>query len=455
MRYFDRFFEIRNNHPGIDDIFAARMSGRYQWPIRVLGRFKTGRECRGFSEGRQISVTFNIDVFRSIPFCRRGTCSSRRFRRNIRRITGEEKKKRQRGRERGRENESKREREGTREKKKKKRNEFSRTESNRLQSFTIVVMIITLKDYWAWCYSRPWYATNTPSFHTRNIELRDVSLCKGRTAPDNAPRGHGKNSANDIISILLHDRGKSRSPVIRMKRRWIILFLSLSLSFLFPFSSEIDNSIPFDRDQKNSKWKVGKKVGEIRESVFQLSLDKKRADIIKSANFTRRFNSSFVKGQNDEIRNRHARPMKMRILSRRRRRIFYFLPRILSLLLWKMLVDRKVKGERFVWIGGHGGINESKFLIRWLVSWKTTEGIPSGVKLFVGQKEFQERETEVGARTVTSTPQWTKNLSKRDEFRVFAIPSPQKFPSSPRARASYRPTYRISIFPLSGGDHDR
>lgn len=28
MRYFDRFFEIRNNHPGIDDIFAARMNGR-------------------------------------------------------------------------------------------------------------------------------------------------------------------------------------------------------------------------------------------------------------------------------------------------------------------------------------------------------------------------------------------------------------------------------------------
>lgn len=54
-------------------------------------------EDAGFSEGRQISVTFNIDVFRSIPLCRR-TCSSRGSRRNIRRITGEEKKKRQRGR---------------------------------------------------------------------------------------------------------------------------------------------------------------------------------------------------------------------------------------------------------------------------------------------------------------------------------------------------------------------
>lgn len=53
-------------------------------------------EDAGFSEGRQISVTFNIDVFRSIPLCRR-TCSSRGSRRNIRRITGEEKKKRQRG----------------------------------------------------------------------------------------------------------------------------------------------------------------------------------------------------------------------------------------------------------------------------------------------------------------------------------------------------------------------
>lgn len=127
MRYFDRFFEIRNNHPGIDDIFAARMSGRYQWPIRVLGRFKTGRECRGFSEGRQISVTFNIDVFRSIPLCRRGTCSSRGSRRNIRRITGEEKKKRQRGRERGRKNESKREKERG---EKKRRRETSFLERN-------------------------------------------------------------------------------------------------------------------------------------------------------------------------------------------------------------------------------------------------------------------------------------------------------------------------------------
>lgn len=124
MRYFDRFFEIRNNHPGIDDIFAARMSGRYQWPIRVLGRFKTGRECRGFSEGRQISVTFNIDVFRSIP---RRSCFSRGSRRNIRRITGEEKKKRQRGRERGRKNESKREKERG---EKKRRRETSFLERN-------------------------------------------------------------------------------------------------------------------------------------------------------------------------------------------------------------------------------------------------------------------------------------------------------------------------------------
>ena len=96
-----------------------------QWPVRVLGRFKTGEDA-GFSEGRQISVTFNIDVF---PLCRR-TCSSRGSQRNIRRITGEEKKKRQRGRggeKKEGEWKQEREREKEREKeKKKKRNEFPR-----------------------------------------------------------------------------------------------------------------------------------------------------------------------------------------------------------------------------------------------------------------------------------------------------------------------------------------
>lgn len=64
------------------------------------------------------------------------------------------------------------------------------------------------------------------------------------------------------------------------------------------------------------------KVGEIRESVFQLSLDKKRLDIIKSANFTHRLNSA----------SRKAKTTKFEIAPRRenanlsRRRILYFSP---------------------------------------------------------------------------------------------------------------------------------
>ena len=155
-----------------------------QWPVRVLGRFKTGEDA-GFSEGRQISVTFNIDVF---PLCRR-TCSSRGSQRNIRRITGEEKKKRQRGRggeKKEGEWKQERERERRNERKKKRRRETSfrgaRTESNRLQSFTIVVMIITLKELAMVLFS--------PVVHNQHIEFpytqyrvaRRVSR-KERTAP--------------------------------------------------------------------------------------------------------------------------------------------------------------------------------------------------------------------------------------------------------------------------------
>lgn len=47
MRYFDRFFEIRNNHPGIHDIFAARMSGR-SMANQGIRSIQNGRGCRIF-----------------------------------------------------------------------------------------------------------------------------------------------------------------------------------------------------------------------------------------------------------------------------------------------------------------------------------------------------------------------------------------------------------------------
>lgn len=42
-----RFFEIRNNHPGIDDIFAGRMSGR-SMANQGIRPIQNGRGCRIF-----------------------------------------------------------------------------------------------------------------------------------------------------------------------------------------------------------------------------------------------------------------------------------------------------------------------------------------------------------------------------------------------------------------------
>lgn len=65
------------------------------------------------------------------------------------------------------------------------------------------------------------------------------------------------------------------------------------------------------------------KVGEIRESVFQLSLDKKRLDIIKSANFTHRLNSASRKAKTTKFE--IVAPLRKNA-NLSRRRILYFPP---------------------------------------------------------------------------------------------------------------------------------
>lgn len=66
------------------------------------------------------------------------------------------------------------------------------------------------------------------------------------------------------------------------------------------------------------------KVGEIRESVFQLSLDKKRLDIIKSANFTHRLNSASRKAKTTKFE--IVAPPLRENANLSRRRILYFPP---------------------------------------------------------------------------------------------------------------------------------
>lgn len=136
-----------------------------QWPIRVLGRFKTGEDA-GFSEGRQISVTFNIEVFRSLLSV---VCSSRGSTQySSSNNWGRKEEKGHRGGERkkegGRMKASKKERTRGKEKKRGRGTSFrARTESNRLQSFTIVVMIITLKELVMALFS--------PVIHNRHTEF--------------------------------------------------------------------------------------------------------------------------------------------------------------------------------------------------------------------------------------------------------------------------------------------
>lgn len=102
------------------------------------------------------------------------------------------------------------------------------------------------------------------------------------------------------------------------------------------------------------------KVGEIRESVFQLSLDKKRLDIIKSANFTHRLNSASrkVKTTKFEIA---PRPVKMRI-SREKESFISLRDVSLSSYGKCSLIEKLKKSDLFGLAGGgHGGNANQNF----------------------------------------------------------------------------------------------
>lgn len=105
------------------------------------------------------------------------------------------------------------------------------------------------------------------------------------------------------------------------------------------------------------------KVGEIRESVFQLSLDKKRLDIIKSANFTHRLNSASRKAKTTkfEIVAPPLRPVKMRI-SREEESFISLRDVSLSSYGKCSLIEKLKKNDLFGLAGGgHGGNANQNF----------------------------------------------------------------------------------------------
>lgn len=102
------------------------------------------------------------------------------------------------------------------------------------------------------------------------------------------------------------------------------------------------------------------KVGEIRESVFQLSLDKKRLDIIKSANFTHRLNSASRKAKTTKFEIT-PRPVKMRI-SREEESFISLRDVSLSSYGKCSLIEKLKKSDLFGLAGGgHGGNANQNF----------------------------------------------------------------------------------------------
>lgn len=102
------------------------------------------------------------------------------------------------------------------------------------------------------------------------------------------------------------------------------------------------------------------KVGEIRESVFQLSLDKKRLDIIKSANFTHRLNSASRKAKTTKFEIA-PRSVKMRI-SREKESFISLHDISLSSYGKCSLIEKLKKSDLFGLAGGgHGGNANQNF----------------------------------------------------------------------------------------------